>query len=49
MQGCSYKVTIKIWGLKEIKLTTKLMGWIDGGGIVISPEEDPNPDKWVNP
>lgn len=45
-QGYSYKVSIKVWGLKEIKLTTTLMGWIDGGGIQIAPEEDPNPYGW---
>jgi hypothetical protein len=45
-QGASYKVTIKIWGLREIELTTNLIGWQDGGGIQIAPEEDPNPYGW---
>lgn len=45
-QGYSYKVSIKVWGLKEIKLTTKLMGWMNGGGIQIAPEEDINPYGW---
>jgi hypothetical protein len=45
-QGYSYKVSITVYGLSEIKLTTTLMGWQDGGPINIAPEENINPTSW---
>ena len=38
--GYSYNVQISLWGLEEIKVTTTLGKWLDGGEIQLQPEEE---------
>ena len=36
--GYSYKVTVLIYGLEEVKVTAELEDWKDGGSTVIDPD-----------
>lgn len=38
--GYSYNVTITVYGLSEIKITTTLIPWKDGGNIEMNPEDE---------
>ena len=38
--GYSYNVTITVYGLSEIKITTTLTPWKDGGNIEMNPEDE---------
>lgn len=40
--GKSYKVTITVYGLEEIKVTATLVPWVDGGSIDIDDDRNPN-------
>ena len=37
--GKSYKVSLQVYGMTEIKVTTTLEKWVDGGSIDINPDE----------
>lgn len=37
--GYTYKVTIVVYGLEEVKITAELEEWKDGGSTVIDPDE----------
>lgn len=39
-RGYSYEVLIKLYGLSPIEVTTTLTGWMNGGTIEITPEDD---------
>lgn len=47
--GKSYKVTITVYGLEEIKVTATLVPWVDGGSIDIDDDRDPNNGKYTEP
>ena len=36
--GYSYKVTIVVYGLEEVKLSVELEEWKDGGSTVLDPD-----------
>lgn len=38
--GYSYNVTITVYGLSEIQITTTLIPWKDGGNIEMNPEDE---------
>ncbi|CCZ12513.1 putative uncharacterized protein [Prevotella sp. CAG:1092] len=38
--GYSYNVTITVYGLSEIQITTTLIPWNDGGNIEMNPEDE---------
>ena len=38
--GYSYNVTITVYGLSEIQITTTLIPWEDGGNIEMNPEDE---------
>ena len=40
--GKSYKVTITVYGLEDIRVTATLVPWADGGSIDIDDDRDPN-------
>lgn len=37
--GKSYKVSLQVYGMTEIKVITKLEEWVDGGNIDINPDD----------
>lgn len=39
-RGYSYEVLIKLYGLSPIEVTTTLTGWMNGGTIEITPEDE---------
>lgn len=47
--GKSYKVTITVYGLEEIKVTATLVPWVDGGSIDIDDDRNPNNGKYTEP
>lgn len=47
--GKSYKVTITVYGLEDIRVTTTLVPWADGGSIDIDDDRDPNNGKYTEP
>lgn len=47
--GKSYKVTITVYGLEEIKVTATLVPWVDGGSIDIDDDRDPNNGQYTEP
>lgn len=40
--GKSYKVTITVYGLEDIRVTATLVPWADGGSIDIDDDRNPN-------
>lgn len=40
--GKSYKVTITVYGLEDIRVTATLVAWADGGSIDIDDDRNPN-------
>ena len=36
--GYSYKVTIVVYGLEEVKISAELEDWKDGGSVIIDPD-----------
>ena len=40
--GKSYKVTITVYGLEDIRVTATLVPWVDGGSIDIDDDRNPN-------
>lgn len=47
--GKSYKVTITVYGLEEIKVTATLVPWVDGGSIDIDDDRNPNEGQYTEP
>ncbi|WP_417471137.1 fimbrillin family protein, partial [Leyella stercorea] len=47
--GKSYKVTITVYGLEEIKVTATLVPWVDGGSIDIDDDRNPNEGEYTEP
>lgn len=47
--GNSYKVTITVYGLEDIRVTATLVPWADGGSIDIDDDRDPNNGKYTEP
>ena len=47
--GKSYKVTITVYGLEDIRVTATLVPWADGGSIDIDDDRDPNNGKYTEP
>lgn len=47
--GKSYKVTITVYGLEDIRVTVTLVPWADGGSIDIDDDRDPNNGKYTEP
>lgn len=47
--GKSYKVTITVYGLEDIRVTATLVPWTDGGSIDIDDDRDPNNGKYTEP
>ena len=47
--GKSYKVTITVYGLEEIKVTVTLVPWVDGGSIDIDDDRNPNEGEYTEP
>ena len=47
--GKSYKVTITVYGLEEIKVTATLVPWVDGGSIDIDEDRNPNEGEYTEP
>lgn len=47
--GKSYKVTITVYGLEEIKVTATLVPWVDGGSIDIDGDRNPNEGEYTEP
>lgn len=47
--GKSYKVTITVYGLEDIRVTATLVPWADGGSIDIDDDCDPNNGKYTEP
>lgn len=47
--GKSYKVTITVYGLEEIKVTATLVPWVDGGSIDIDDDRNPNEGTYTEP
>lgn len=47
--GKSYKVTITVYGLQEIEVTTTLVPWADGGSIDIDDDRNPNEGQYTEP
>lgn len=45
--GKSYKVTITVYGLEDIRVTATLVPWADGGSIDIDDDRDPNNGKYT--
>ncbi len=43
--GKSYKITIVIYGLEEVKITASLQAWEDGGETVIDPDKPQFPEE----
>ncbi|MCM1108662.1 MAG: fimbrillin family protein [Clostridium sp.] len=40
MEGSSYNVTIKMFGLQKIEAIATLTGWADGGDVTLTPEDE---------
>lgn len=47
--GKSYKVTITVYGLEDIRVTATLVPWADGGSIDIDDDRDPNNGQYTEP
>ena len=47
--GKSYKVTITVYGLEDIRVTATLVPWADGGSIDIDDDRDPNGGIYTEP
>lgn len=47
--GKSYKVTIIVYGLEDIRVTATLVPWADGGSIDIDDDRDPNGGIYTEP
>lgn len=47
--GKSYKVTITVYGLEDIRVTATLVPWGDGGSIDIDDDRDPNGGIYTEP
>lgn len=47
--GKSYKVTITVYGLEDIRVTVTLVPWADGGSIDIDDDRDPNNGQYTEP
>lgn len=47
--GKSYKVTITVYGLEEIKVTATLVPWVYGGSIDIDDDRNPNEGEYTEP
>lgn len=47
--GKSYKVTITVYGLEDIRVTATLVPWADGGSIDIDDDRDPNNGEYTEP
>lgn len=47
--GKSYKVTITVYGLEDIRVTATLVPWADGGSIDIDDDRDSNNGKYTEP
>ena len=41
--GKNYTITISIYGLEEVKITAELTPWVEGGSVVIDPDD---PSTW---
>lgn len=39
--GKKYNVLVKVYGLEKIEITVELAPWVDGGSIVIDPDDNP--------
>ncbi len=43
VKGTSYKVTVTVWGLSKINITTNLQPWVESDDdIILTPEDDDN-------
>lgn len=47
--GKSYKVTITVYGLEDIRVTATLVPWADGGSIDIDDDRNPNEGEYTEP
>lgn len=47
--GKSYKVTITVYGLEDIRVTATLVPWADGGSIDIDDDRNPNEGTYTEP
>lgn len=47
--GKSYKVTITVYGLEDIRVTATLVPWADGGSIDIDDDRNPNEGQYTEP
>lgn len=47
--GKSYKVTITVYGLEDIRVTATLVSWADGGSIDIDDDRNPNEGEYTEP
>lgn len=47
--GKSYKVTITVYGLEDIRVTATLVPWANGGSIDIDDDRDPNNGQYTEP
>ena len=47
--GKSYKVTITVYGLEDIRVTATLVPWADGGSIDIDDDRNPNNGQYTEP
>ena len=45
--GKSYKVTITVYGLEDIRVTATLVPWADGGSIDIDDDRNPNEGEYT--
>lgn len=39
--GKKYNVLVKVYGLEKVEITVELAPWVDGGSIVIDPDDNP--------